>query len=89
MKILEVIDLMKVFKNVSAVNQVSFSVNEGSCFGLLGPNGAGKTTTMEIIEDIIPATNGTILYQGNPRDESFRKKLASSFSTPPYSTFFQ
>lgn len=79
MKILEVIDLMKVFKDVSAVNQVSFSVNEGSCFGLLGPNGAGKTTTMEIIEDIIPATSGTILYQGKPRSNSFREEIGIQF----------
>ncbi|NNK95844.1 MAG: ABC transporter ATP-binding protein, partial [Desulfobacterales bacterium] len=79
MQILEVIDLVKVFKDVSAVNQVSFSVNEGSCFGLLGPNGAGKTTTMEIIEDIIPATSGTILYQGKPRSTSFREEIGIQF----------
>jgi ABC-2 type transport system ATP-binding protein len=79
MKILEVIDLIKVFKDVSAVNQVSFSVEEGSCFGLLGPNGAGKTTTMEIIEDIIPATSGTILYLGKPRSNSFREEIGIQF----------
>lgn len=79
MQILEVIDLVKVFKDVTAVNQVSFSVNEGSCFGLLGPNGAGKTTTMEIIEDIMPATSGTILYQGKPRSNSFREEIGIQF----------
>ncbi|HOO71440.1 MAG TPA: ABC transporter ATP-binding protein [Spirochaetota bacterium] len=39
----------KTYKNIRALNNVSFSVEEGSCFGLLGPNGAGKTTMMKIL----------------------------------------
>ncbi|MBI4059985.1 MAG: ATP-binding cassette domain-containing protein, partial [Elusimicrobia bacterium] len=36
----------------NAVDGLSLSVREGSCFGLLGPNGAGKTTTVEMLEGI-------------------------------------
>ena len=39
----------KTYKNIRALNNVSFSVEKGSCFGLLGPNGAGKTTMMKLL----------------------------------------
>jgi ABC-2 type transport system ATP-binding protein len=43
---LEARSLVKQYPGVLAVDDVSFSVEEGICFGLLGPNGAGKTTTV-------------------------------------------
>jgi ABC-2 type transport system ATP-binding protein len=79
MSILEVKNLKKHYRNVVAVEDVSFMVEQGSCFGLLGPNGAGKTTTMEIIENIIDPTGGSIFYHGNPRDESFRQQVGIQF----------
>ncbi|MCG6931982.1 MAG: ABC transporter ATP-binding protein, partial [Desulfofustis sp.] len=79
MPILEVNNLHKQYKRITAVADVSFAVREGSCFGLLGPNGAGKTTTMEMIEDIIEPTSGTILYRGNPRKDSFKQEIGIQF----------
>ena len=79
MSILEVQNLKKHYRTLVAVEDVSFRVEQGSCFGLLGPNGAGKTTTMEIIENIIDPTAGSILYRGNPRDESFREQVGIQF----------
>lgn len=79
MPIIEVINLVKQYKNVTAVADVSFKVPEGSCFGLLGPNGAGKTTTMEMIEHIIEPTAGTILYRDTPRNESFKQEIGIQF----------
>lgn len=55
--------LTKQYKEVIAVNNISFNVQQGHCFGLLGPNGAGKTTTIEIMEGIIKASAGTVVYQ--------------------------
>ena len=77
--ILEVHHLSKRFSKLEAVHDVSFQVRPGICFGLLGPNGAGKTTTMEIVEDIIEATSGEILYNGHPRTASFREEIGIQF----------
>ena len=46
---IEVKDLTKEFNGVTALNGVSFQVNEGEVFAYLGPNGAGKTTTVNIL----------------------------------------
>lgn len=55
--------LTKKYKDVIAVNDISFNVEQGHCFGLLGPNGAGKTTTIEIMEGIISASSGSVVYK--------------------------
>ncbi|MBU3981961.1 MAG: ATP-binding cassette domain-containing protein, partial [Proteobacteria bacterium] len=78
-QIIEVINLSKFFGENQAVADASFSVKEGICFGLLGPNGAGKSTTMEIVEDIITASSGEILYKGQPRSASFREEIGIQF----------
>ncbi len=75
MLVLEIIDLVKHFPGVNAVDNISFSVESGTCFGLLGPNGAGKTTTIEVIEGILSPTSGTILYNGKSRGKSFKEEV--------------
>ncbi|KGK00632.1 ABC transporter ATP-binding protein [Thalassotalea sp. ND16A] len=62
MQVISVQHLVKHYKDVKAVDDISFTVNKGQCFGLLGPNGAGKTTTIEIMEGIIGATSGKVNY---------------------------
>ncbi|HXX18462.1 MAG TPA: ATP-binding cassette domain-containing protein [Candidatus Acidoferrum sp.] len=57
-------DLTKAYGPVTAVDHVSFSVNEGEILGFLGPNGAGKTTTMRILTGFMPATSGTARIAG-------------------------
>jgi ABC-2 type transport system ATP-binding protein len=49
------------------------------CFGLLGPNGAGKTTTIEIMEGILEATSGEVLYRGAPLGRRFREEAGILF----------
>ena len=66
MKILEVSNVCKSFGNFQAVNDISFSIEEGKIFGLLGPNGAGKTTTIRMIMNIIAPDSGSISVLGNP-----------------------
>ena len=56
--------LVKRFGSLTAVDQVSFSVQRGEIFGILGPNGAGKTTTLEIIEGLQPPTQGSVTVLG-------------------------
>ncbi len=77
--ILEVHNLRKEYRDTVAVDDISLKVMPGVCFGLLGPNGAGKTTTIEILEDIIEATSGKILYKGAPRKNSFREEIGIQF----------
>lgn len=78
---LEARNLVKHYPGVLAVDDVSFAVAEGSCFGLLGPNGAGKTTTVEIIEGVTPATSGQILYFGEPAGRRFREEAGIQFQS--------
>jgi ABC-2 type transport system ATP-binding protein len=77
--ILEARRLVKHYGQVVAVNEVSFVVEQGTCFGLLGPNGAGKTTTVEMIEGILPATSGEVLYRGEPAGGRFREEAGIQF----------
>ncbi len=57
-------NLTKKFKDATAVNNLSFTVEPGKIFGLLGPNGAGKTTTLRAILNIIKPTSGKITFDG-------------------------
>jgi linearmycin/streptolysin S transport system ATP-binding protein len=62
--ILEVNNLVKKFDDITAVQGVSFSVDEGEVFGLLGPNGAGKTTTISMLTGVLVPTSGTATIGG-------------------------
>jgi len=62
MKILEVKNLSKTYKNKTVVKDVSLFVKRGEVVGLLGPNGAGKTTTFYMIVGIVLPTKGEILF---------------------------
>ena len=77
--LLEVHRLVKQYRGVRAVDGISFNIERGTCVGLLGPNGAGKTTTVEILEGIIPATSGEILFKGGPIDDQFRQSAGIMF----------
>lgn len=74
--------LTKQYKDVIAVNNISFNVKQGHCFGLLGPNGAGKTTTIEIMEGIIKASSGSVVYQhkGKENQKTQNKEVDHNIS---------
>lgn len=61
---LQVINLVKQYKNFRAVDDLSFEIRPGEIVGLLGPNGAGKTTAMRCVSGILKPTSGTILING-------------------------
>jgi ABC-2 type transport system ATP-binding protein len=56
---IEVSHLSKRYRELKAVDDVSFQVQSGEILGFLGPNGAGKTTTMRILTGVLPPTSGT------------------------------
>ena len=60
MDAIKVSNLTKQFKNVLAVNNISFNVKEGEIFGVLGLNGAGKTTTIKMMSGLTRPTSGVI-----------------------------
>jgi len=64
MPIIQVNNLSKQFKSLKAVDDISFTVNEGEVFGFLGPNGAGKTTTINILCTLLSATSGMARIAG-------------------------
>jgi len=78
-------NLVKRFKDVVAVNGVSFKIVKGEIFSLLGPNGAGKTTTIHIIATILKPTSGRVLVFGHDivrEADAVRKKIGVVFQEP-------
>lgn len=58
--IIEVKNLTKKFKDITAVDDLSFNVNEGDVYGFLGQNGAVKSTTIRMLLTLIKPTSGSI-----------------------------
>lgn len=73
---IEVKNITKKYGSLTAVDNISFKINEGEIIGLLGPNGAGKSTTMNMITGYIEPTEGEILIEGY--DISKKAKKAKS-----------
>ena len=61
---IEVKNLTKHYGSKKALDDISFTVNDGEILGFLGPNGAGKSTTMNILTGYISATDGEVLING-------------------------
>ncbi len=85
---IQVRGLRKVYKKVTAVDDLSFTVNEGEIFGLVGPNGAGKTTTLKCICGVALPTEGLTLINGinlRENEQDAKNLLAFVPETPnPY-----
>lgn len=83
---IQIKNLVKQFnKTTVAVNDISFDVKKGECFGLLGPNGAGKTTTLNILSTLLPPTSGTAHVAGYDvtKDKSnVRRNIGMVFQEP-------
>jgi ABC-2 type transport system ATP-binding protein len=62
---IEVQNIVKRYGNFTAVDTISFNVNDGEIFGLLGPNGAGKSTLIRMMTTLIPITAGRALIGGH------------------------
>ena len=84
MSLLEVKDLTIKFGGVTAVNNVSFSLEAGQVLGVIGPNGSGKTTLFNLLSGIYKPTSGTITLngenlQGKRSDLVFAKGISRTF----------
>src|ERR1700744_2913010 len=85
--IITVKNLVKKYGDFTAVNDISFEVDESEIFGLLGPNGAGKTTTLEIIETLRDKTSGVVTVDGFNIDndaDSIKKTIGVQLQAAGY-----
>ncbi len=88
--LLEIRHVSRSFQTTLAVNDVSFSVQEGELLGLMGPNGAGKSTLFNLIAGVLPPSAGEIVYDGKSvtgwkAHEMARVGIARTFQIPkPY-----
>ena len=69
-------DLVKSYRNKTAVSGISLDVEPGKIYALLGPNGSGKTTWMKIVVGLVKPTSGTITYNGEPIGANTKRKIA-------------
>ena len=73
--VIESVGLTKAYGDFIAVNELSFEVNEGECFGILGPNGAGKTSLFKMMYGSSEITKGELFILGmSARDHMTRIK---------------
>jgi len=75
MPAVEVVDVVKAYKEKVAVDGLSFSVEKGEIFGLIGPNGAGKTTTIRMMMDIIQPDAGRVSIFGETPSQATKGRL--------------
>jgi ABC-2 type transport system ATP-binding protein len=83
--IIEVEHLVKNYKELVAVNDISFNVERGEVFGLLGPNGAGKTTVISILCTLTKPTSGRALVNGfdiSRQQAQVRQSIGLVFQDP-------
>ncbi|MGB5172069.1 ABC transporter ATP-binding protein [Eudoraea sp.] len=91
--ILTVNQLTKKFGYLTAVDNLSFSIEKGNVYGILGPNGSGKSTTLGIVLNVVNATSGSFSwFDGNTSTHDALKKVGAIIERPnfyPYMTAIQ
>jgi ABC-2 type transport system ATP-binding protein len=86
---LKVTNVTKKFGDVTAVDDLSFSVETGELFALLGPNGAGKSTTIKMLTTLLKPTSGTLRLNGHDvvkEQDATRKSFGIVFQDPSVDT---
>lgn len=92
-KILTVNNLTKKFGFLTAVKNLSFTIEKGNVYGILGPNGSGKSTTLGIVLNVVNRTQGEFYwFDGNTSTHEALKKVGAIIERPnfyPYMTALQ
>lgn len=91
--ILTINNLTKKFGNLTAVNDLSFTIEKGNVYGILGPNGSGKSTTLGIVLNVVNKTTGDFhWFDGSGTTHAALKKVGAIIERPnfyPYMTAIQ
>lgn len=87
MTVLETRGLTKKFGELTAVDRIDFEIGSGEIVGIIGPNGAGKTTFVNLLTGVLDATEGEIVFAGEPLGDDpvhdrARRGLVRSFQIP-------
>jgi len=83
-KVLEINHLTKKFGKLTAVNNLSFSVEKGNVYGLLGPNGSGKSTTLGMILNVVNPSEGNWRWFGQEHSTDLLKKVGAIIERPNF-----
>lgn len=75
MNILEIKNLKKTFRDLTAVDDLSLSISKGDIHGVLGPNGAGKSTTMNCLLGLVTPDSGEVYFGGDKKLKSWKKNI--------------
>ena len=91
--ILTINNLTKKFGYLTAVKDLSFTINKGNVYGILGPNGSGKSTTLGMVLNVVNKTNGEFhWFDGNVSTHDALKKVGAIIERPnfyPYMSAYQ
>jgi len=91
--ILTINNLTKKFGNLTAVDNLSFTIEKGNVYGILGPNGSGKSTTLGIVLNVVNKTSGDFhWFDGSGNTHTALKKVGAIIERPnfyPYMTAIQ
>ncbi len=91
--ILTIKNLTKKFGSLTAVNNLSFTIEKGNVYGILGPNGSGKSTTLGIVLNVVNRTSGEFhWFDGTDTTHNALKKVGAIIESPnfyPYMTATQ
>jgi ABC-2 type transport system ATP-binding protein len=82
--LLDVQGLTQIFGATKAVNDISFTIDEGRCAAILGPNGAGKTTTIRMLAGLLAPTSGRIHFRGLPQVADRRQLIGYLPQAPAF-----
>jgi iron complex transport system ATP-binding protein len=74
------------YEHNAAIDDVSFTINQGEFVGVIGPNGAGKSTLVRLLSGFLRPDEGSIAFFGRNLNEYDRRELAQSISTLPHAT---
>lgn len=85
MNAIEIKNLVKEYKDITAVDNISLSIKEGELFSLLGVNGAGKTTTIKMLSTLIKPTSGDAIILGKSIVKD-AKKIKEIINVSPQET---
>jgi len=83
--LIRIINLLKKYKNLTAVDNINIEINDNEIFGLLGPNGAGKTTLIHMLATLIKPSSGTAIVNGydiTKESSKVRSSIGIVFQAP-------